>query len=154
MVLLKRSFSLCFFVFLFNGIINFWPFDLNEHVDLASIKLNYKKKNHYDRGDSGEAIVVRGSCWGPYQDFRLHWIMTLLSFAGLLSDRSTNISQITMVFQLLVIILEDRKIISVIYWGENNMFLGLVCNCPKKAIYFLHYWLSSSTFGFFFFNFY
>ena len=102
------------FGLILNRIINFWPFDKNESLYLASLKLDYKQTVP-DQRDSKEGILIRGSCSALYQNFRLHWIMSLLSFAGLLSDRSTSISQITMVFQLLVIILEDRKIISAIY---------------------------------------
>ena len=31
----------CMFGLMLNGIINFWPFDLNENFDLTSLKLDY-----------------------------------------------------------------------------------------------------------------
>lgn len=57
------------FGLMLNGIINFWPFDLNENFDLTSLKLDYQQTVRCDRKDSEEAIVVRGSCSAPYQDF-------------------------------------------------------------------------------------
>ena len=61
----------CMFALILNRIINFWPFDKNESLYLASLKLDYKQTVP-DQRDSKEGIVIRGSCSALYQNFRLH----------------------------------------------------------------------------------